>query len=122
MKEFRESVAYLQGLAQGSDIDASTKEGKILISIIDALGEFNGEIDRINSKYSELEKYVDNIDAALAEVESDFYGNVFGMDEDEDFYNQEESFEILCPRCETVIDDAQEEVDYDFEEEGKEKH
>ncbi len=40
MQFLYEKVAYLKGLAEGLEIDSRTKEGKLLIAIIDTLSEF----------------------------------------------------------------------------------
>ena len=40
--EISEKVAYLKGLAEGLQLDGETKEGKVLLAIIDVL---DGEIE-----------------------------------------------------------------------------
>ena len=35
MRELKTDIAYLQGLAEGLEIDDNSKEGRILVSILD---------------------------------------------------------------------------------------
>ncbi len=42
--EITEKVAYLKGLAEGLGLDAQTKEGKILQTVIDVLDDMALEI------------------------------------------------------------------------------
>ena len=47
-----EKVAYIKGLAEGLELDASTKEGKILEAVIDLLGDITEEICEIEDGLS----------------------------------------------------------------------
>ena len=85
-----EKVSYLKGLADGMDLDSSTKEGKLLLSIIDALGEFAEVIEEIDEDLSELDDAILDIDEDLTSLEEDFY--------DEDYIE-----ELDCPECGEVI-------------------
>lgn len=44
MGKLQEKVAFLKGMAAGLEIDPGAKDGKMLLAIIDALGEFADEI------------------------------------------------------------------------------
>lgn len=93
MELLYEKVAYLKGLADGLDVDESTKEGKLLMSIIDILEDFADAIVELDEDTEEITEYVEAMDEDLANVEDDFY-------EDEDEQNDEIDFvEIECPNC-----------------------
>lgn len=98
MEFLYEKVAYLKGLADGLDIDESTKEGRLLISIIDILEDFADAIVELDEDAEEITEYVEAMDEDLANVEDDFYED--DIYEDEDDENDEVDFvEIECPNC-----------------------
>jgi phage FluMu protein Com len=98
MEFLYEKVAYLKGLADGLDIDESTKEGRLLISIIDILEDFADAIVELDEGAEEITEYVEAMDEDLANVEDDFYED--DIYEDEDDENDEIDFvEIECPNC-----------------------
>ena len=103
MSYMYERVAFLKGLAEGMEIDQSTKEGKLLLQIIDVLEEFAGEVeevyeelDDLNEAILELDEYVEAIDEDLSDLEDE----VFDLDEDYE--------EVECPDCgETILVESQ---------------
>lgn len=76
-----QKVAYLQGLAEGLGVDESTKEGKLLVAIIDTLEGFSDVLSDVIDDQIDLEEYVNFLDEDLADVEEDIYGD------DEDDYD-----------------------------------
>jgi hypothetical protein len=75
-----QKVAYLKGLTEGLGVDDSTKEGKVLVQIIETLEAFTNVLEDVIDDQADLEEYVNFIDEDLADVEEDFYG-----DDDDDF-------------------------------------
>ena len=59
MEHLYAKVSYLKGLAEGMEIEAGSKEGKMILHIIDALEEFADAISELNDEQSDLEEYVD---------------------------------------------------------------
>ena len=117
-----ERVAYLKGLAEGMELDASSKEGKILTAIIDVLEDMAYEISDLGDELSELEEQVDMVDEDLDTLEEIVY------EEDEEEYDDcdcdcdcdcccdeddDELYEVVCPSCGDVIY-----LDLDMLEEG----
>ena len=95
-----ERAAYLKGLADGLKLDDSTKEGKILKEVLDALEDMATAITDIEDDFEDLSEYVESIDESLVEVENE----VFGDDEDFDDYDDEDDyFEVECPACKETI-------------------
>ena len=74
-----ERVSFLKGLAEGLDIDASTKEGKLLNAIIETLDDIAFEVSDIQEVIGELGEQVDMIDEDLDALEEIVYD-----DEDEE--------------------------------------
>lgn len=80
MEYLMQKVSYLKGLSDGLGIDESTKEGKLLLHIVDVLEEFADVLDETIDNQMDLEEYVNFIDEDLADVEDE----VYGVDEDDD--------------------------------------
>ncbi|AGL02031.1 CD1247 N-terminal domain-containing protein [Desulfoscipio gibsoniae] len=96
MSDLKSKVAYLQGLASGMNVEADSKEGKLLGGIIDVLDEFAESFSELEESQEQLEEYVETLDEDLYTLEND-------MHDGEDL---EEYMEVDCPRCgETVLFD-----------------
>lgn len=93
MGKMKERVAYLQGLTQGLEIGAQSSEGKLLINIIDVLGEMAEEITTMHMVQEDLETYVENMDEDLSELEDEVYEEV----DDDDLV------EVKCPTCNETV-------------------
>ena len=91
MEFLMQKVSYLKGLADGLGVDDSSKEGKLLLHIVDALEEFADVLDETVENQLDLEEYVNFIDEDLADVEEDIYG----IDEDDDDFDYDD-FEDFC--------------------------
>ena len=99
-----EKMSYIAGLAEGLDIDKTTKEGKLLTAIVEALNDIVDEIKAISSDMTDLEDLVDELDEDLGAVEEELY--MYGEDDDFDFEDDDYDFdddddcyEITCEKC-----------------------
>ena len=95
MSYLTEKMAYIGGLAEGLDIDETTKEGKLLMALVEAIADIADEIDEIEEIQDEMQAQLDEVDEDLAEIEDIFF-------EDEDDYEDEE-FSVECPKCGDLI-------------------
>lgn len=104
-----EKIAYIKGLAEGLQLDETTKEGKILAAIIDLLGDITEEICDIEDGCDALLEHIDAVDGDLADLEEFVY-----EDDDDDCdccdddcdccdCDDDEVYEIECPACNDVI-------------------
>ncbi|MBR1970342.1 MAG: hypothetical protein IKA17_08290 [Clostridia bacterium] len=99
MSYLTEKMAYIRGLAEGLEIDETTKEGKLLLAIVEALSDTADELYELGDIQDEMQLQLDEVDEDLDELESFVYG-----DEDEDFYDDdEEEYEVECPNCGDMI-------------------
>lgn len=80
-----QKVAYLRGLADGLELDESSKEGKVLVNIIDTLDAFVEVMEDMIDDQLDLEEYVNFIDEDLADLEEDFYEEDEEFEDDFDF-------------------------------------
>jgi len=60
-------VAYLQGLAEGLNVDTSGPEGRVLAGVIQVMGEMAEAVESVLAAHDEL---ADQVDAVDEEVES----------------------------------------------------
>lgn len=95
MSELNEKVAYLQGLAEGIQLDKESKEGKLFSAVIDVLNEVAVAIDEVSNNQLEIESYLEAIDEDLGDVEDDLYGD----DEEFDYEDDNECDPECCEEC-----------------------
>lgn len=142
MRELKERIAFLQGLAEGLELKQDTGEGRILGGILEILDEMTTEIEELADDYEDLEEYVGAVDESLGDLEDDYYDDIeYKGDEDEEYievecpecgeivYFEEGALdedgetivEITCPNCGAVVfsteDDDFEYEDYDYDDE-----
>ena len=116
-----EKAAYIRGLADGMEISEASKEGKLIVALIELVGEMAATIEEMKGKMSDLEDYVEEVDEDLGDVEEillydedeedecdgDCENCCLDCDLDDDFdlddMNDEEYFEITCPACGDVV-------------------
>ena len=111
-----ERVAYVKGLAEGMELDKTSKEGKLLSAIIDVLEDMAYEVADLGDELGELEEQVDMVDDDLDTLE----GIVYEDDEDDDdddcccCDDDDDLYEVVCPSCGDTIY-----LDEDMLEEGE---
>ncbi|MTI48205.1 CD1247 N-terminal domain-containing protein [Sporosalibacterium faouarense] len=108
MEHLYERISYLQGLAEGLGIEENSKEGKLLLHIIDALEDFADAIDDLSFEQEELGEYVEYIDEDLTDVEDEVFGECDYEDDLEDYdeYEFEDDIdyvELECPHCQETL-------------------
>lgn len=94
MDSVKEKVAYLQGLAKGLDVSEETREGKLMLNILDVLDSLADEFEQVYEAQQELEEYVESIDEDLTCLEDEIY-------EDDDVI--EDMVEVECPECHEIV-------------------
>lgn len=101
MNKLTEKAAYVKGLADGMNISEKGEQGKIIMAIIDLLGEMASGIEESNEAISMLEETVDTLSDDMADLEEAVYEiedeDVKEADEDDDFV------EFQCPHCGDTI-------------------
>ena len=100
MCELKEKVVFLQGLAQGMEIDAESKEGKLITSMLEVMADMADAMAEMSDSLDEVFDYVDELDEDLADVEEE----VFGEEECDCCCDDEEDYvEVTCPNCHEVV-------------------
>ena len=90
-----ERVAYLKGLAEGLDLDVTSKEGKLLNVIIDVLDDIAFEVADLQEVVGELGEQIDMIDEDLDGLEEIVYDDC----DDDECDCDGELYEFVCPAC-----------------------
>lgn len=108
--EITEKVAYIKGLVDGLGLDDSTKEGKVLLAVVNALDDIAMSISDLEDSVDLIGDQLDQLDEDVEELYSDLYDGE--DDEDDDFDG--ELYEVTCPSCGDTIC-----VDEDMLDEGE---
>ena len=106
--EITEKVAYLKGLAEGMELDAGKKEGKLLLAIIDVLEDIALELSDMEDAQEELGEGLDAVSDDLEDVEDLLYGDDEDEDDEpeyemDDLGEDEDCYATTCPTCEETI-------------------
>ncbi|MEG0075257.1 MAG: transcriptional regulator [Eubacterium sp.] len=105
MKYIKEKVAFIEGLAEGLELDVTTKEGKVLDRIIEVLGDITDALDGLVEAQDDLEDYAEMIDDDLTDLE-EFILDEDNWDDDDDTYDfsddDDDYYEVVCPKCGSV--------------------
>ena len=110
-----EKAAYLKGLADGLEIDNTTKEGKLIAALVDMVDALATKLDELDADVQDLNDYCEELDEDLGEVE-EYLCEEDDCDCDCDCEDCdcdcedcdcdcdcEETYEIECPKCHDVI-------------------
>lgn len=134
MEYLEKRISYLRGLADGFEVEETSREGKVLAGMIEVMDELTSEMKAIYRRLEETEEYVEAVDEDLNDVElllfdeeenlyetiddEDDYAVEYTMDDydDEDFYDLDDSedshvYEAECPSCKNhfyVVEPCQE--------------
>ena len=115
MSKLTDRISYLQGLAAGMKLNPEKDSHRLILGILDVLGEVGDSFEALAESHGELSNYVESIDEDLADLEADYYddGNetVYEADKDQD----EGPIEYECSHCGTVVKIDPEDVDFDEE-------
>ncbi|MBO5907218.1 MAG: hypothetical protein J6Q85_03605 [Clostridia bacterium] len=101
-----EKAAYIKGLFDGYEIDASKKEGKIISLMLELVADMADKISALEADNKELHEYVEELDHDLGEAEEELYfSDDEYYDEDDDEYDTEDGdyYELECPSCGEIV-------------------
>lgn len=107
-----EKVSYIKGLADGLAVDASTKEGKIILAMLDVLNDVALTLEDVDSELDDIAQVVTDIEDSLCDLEDEVYGDTesdchCGCGDHDDYgYDDEfadEMYEVTCPKCDNTI-------------------
>lgn len=119
MDFLKQRVSYLRGLADGLGIEESSKEGKLLLEIVEVLEDISDVLEETIENQMELEDYVNFIDEDLADVEDEIYDSEDDYDDFDDYYDYDDDdidFDDYCDdedccHCNDDYDDEEDEIE-----------
>jgi len=122
MMTLTEKLAYIKGLAEGLGVDETTKEGKVLLALVDLMDDVTTAVSELESDMDQAYEELDAIDEDLTDIEDFLWED---EDEDEcdccdcdcddddecdccDCEEDDELFdggiyEITCPKCGEIV-------------------
>ena len=114
MSRLTDRISFLQGLAEGMKLNPDKDSHRLILGILEVLGEVGESFEALAESHGELSDYVESIDEDLADLEADLYD-----DENEDVAKKEtdDEFEGMieyeCPHCGATVEIDPDEVDFD---------
>lgn len=87
MEKLESKIAYLRGLAEGMEVSGSSREGRVIVEIIQLLDDMNSELKELHVRVEETEDYTEAIDEDLEDLELLLY------EDDDDLYEMVEDCE-----------------------------
>ncbi len=117
-----EKSAYIKGLLDGTNLDKTTPEGKIIAALCDLCADLASEIETLRDELDVTNEYVEELDADLGDVEEIVYDDDDDecdgclcdeddedddddecdgccCDDDEDESDDDEVYVAMCPNC-----------------------
>lgn len=108
MENVHRKIAYIEGLIEGSDVDVSRKEGKVIIEMLQLMKEMAEALENVKMQMMDQEEYIEAIDDDLADLEEIVFEED-ELDDDEEYVDgdDEDYYEIECPHCheEVLVDE-----------------
>ena len=100
MSYITEKVAYLDGLADGTEI-GDDKYGKLIRGIVDVLGAIAEELEEQNESYDDMSDCIDDMSDYMEEMSRLMDGLMKGLAclEDPDDSLDDDFVEVVCPNC-----------------------
>ncbi len=129
MSKLTDRISYLQGLAEGMKLNPDKDSHKLILGILEVLGEVGQAYEALAESHAELGEYVESMDEDLADLEAEIFGDDEddeddGDDEDpedsedgEEEESEPDSTPILyeCPHCHETVEIDPDSVDFDEE-------
>lgn len=102
-----ERASYLRGLCDGLEIDGSTKEGKLLLAMIEVIDELADAVSDLQQITDEMSDELDEVAEELLDLEGAFDDCDCDCDceDDEDCECDDDCdcagyhYEVVCPTC-----------------------
>ena len=120
MMTLTEKLAYIKGLAEGLGVDETTKEGKVLLALVDLLDDVTTAVSELESDMDQAYEELDAIDEDLTDIEDFLWEDEDEDDDcdccdcddddcdccdcdDEDELFDGDIYEITCPKCGEIV-------------------
>ena len=114
MSRLTDRISYHRGLAEGMKLNPDKDSHRLILGILDVLGEVGESFEALAESHGELSDYVESIDEDLADLEADLYDDENEkMADEEDNQAFEGMIEYECPHCGMTVEIDPDNVDFD---------
>ncbi len=112
MSKLTDKAAYIKGLAEGMKLEDGSNEQKLLLNLIDVVGDMASDLEELEEAHDDLSDFVDSIDEDLEQLEDILGDEDADDDEDDDggeFGEIEGAeggniyVECVCPKCHALF-------------------
>lgn len=93
MSELTNRAAYLKGLADGMKLDKEKDEARLLVEIIDFLGDIADEIEAIDDEQGFIADVIDEMEEDIDVIGCEVFGG------DDEYEDDDDTFQICCQGC-----------------------
>lgn len=116
----KRDLSYIEGLLEGDENHRDHVESKALHRLLDVVDQLVESVEQLDRRQSELEEYVEAVDEDLNDLELLVYDDEDDEEFDEPVYVvcpecgeevvveaedlEDDSIELLCPKCNTVLE------------------
>ena len=121
MSKLTDRISYLKGMAAGMKLNMDKDTNKLLMEVMNVMGEMAEEMAAMTEAHNDLNEYVESIDDDLADLEETLFGEEDGEideemaaeDDDEDEFGEDDLIVYACPHCGHEIEFHASDVDFD---------
>lgn len=122
MSKLTDRISFLKGMAAGMKLNMDKDNNKLLLEMLNVMGEMAEEMAAMTEAHNDLNEYVESIDDDLAELEETLFGeeemdaedvDIDGEDDDEDEFGEDDLIVYACPHCGHEIEFHATDVDFD---------
>ena len=103
MSKLTDRASFLRGLAEGMKLNPEKDSNRILLELLDLVGEMASELEALEDAQGDLSDFVDMIDDDLSAVEEVLAddGDDAAWDDDEDDEDEDDDVSVVydCPHC-----------------------
>ena len=120
MSKLTDRISYLKGMAAGMKLNMDKDTNKLLMEVMNVMGEMAEEMAAMTEAHNDLNEYVESIDDDLASLEETLFGEEEfdgegegGEPEDDEELDEDDLIVYACPHCGHEIEFSASDVDFD---------
>lgn len=131
MSKLTDRISYLKGMAAGMKLNMEKDSIKLMLEMLNAMGEMAEEMQAMTEAHNDLNEYVESIDDDLSDLEETLFGDdeLHGEDcdceecageddldfddEDDEDAEDDELITYACPHCGHEIEFRASDVDFE---------
>ncbi len=108
----KEYSSYIKGLLDGTALDTTTPEGKVIAALVSLCDQMAGEIETLRDELDVQNEYLEEMDEDLGCVEDFVYGDDECEEDEED--DEDDECDGDCSACGGCADDEDDDEEEEF--------